>query len=158
MAYIRKGYMDKNGRDNLEAYTHIESYLINVVKKVAVVNLVTYVSEKARDLKYLPIELEQETIKEIDYDNMFGENSLANSTTRNSDSLRVIYEKLNEAPKWKGDNIESVFEIIIKDKEELKKDEEISRKIAVEKELVIDVDFKVVETKAADPVIDPNKI
>ena len=148
MAYIRKGYMDKNGRDNLEAYTHIESYLINVVKKVAVVNLVTYVSEKARDLKYLPIELEQETIKEIDYDNMFGENSLATSTTRNSDNLRVIYEKLNETPKWKkGDNIESVFEIIIKDKEELKKDEEISRKIAVEKELVKDVDFKVVDAK-----------
>ena len=149
MAYIRKGYMDKNGRDNESAYTHIESYLINVVKKVAVVNLVTYVSEKARDLKYLPIELEQETIKEIDYDNIFGENSLATSTTRNSDNLKVIYEKLNETPKWKkGDNIESVFEIIIKDKEELKKDEEISRKIAVEKSLVEDEDFEAVKEKS----------
>ncbi len=148
MAYIRENYMDKNGRSNESAYTHIESYSINVSKKVAKINLITYVSEEARDSSYLPIELEQEIIKEDDYDIMFGEESLTTSTTRNSDNLKVIYEKLNEKSKWKADGVKPVFEVIIKDSEKWKKDDEISKKIAAEESLVKDEDYKSVASKS----------
>ena len=148
MAYLRANYMDKNGRNNEQAYTHIESYSINVVKKVSKINLITYVSEEARDLKYEPIEREREIITGIDYDNIFGEESvIPHPTTRNSDSLRVIYEKLNKSAKWKAENVEPVFEIIIKDVGKLKVDEEISRKIVVEEKLVKDEDYKAVKAK-----------
>ena len=141
MAYLRGNYIDKNGRNNENAYTHIESYSINVVKKMARINLITYVSEKAKDSKYLPIEQESEVIKGTDYDVIFGEESLTTSTTRNSDNLRVIYEKLNKITKWQAESVEPVFEVIIKDVGERKIDEEISRKIAVEEKLVENEDF-----------------
>ena len=148
MAYLRANYMDKNGRNNQQAYTHIESYLINVVQKTTIVNLITYISEEARDSNYLPIELEQELIQGVDYDVMFGEESeIPASTTRNSDNLRVIYEKLNESNKWKSDGVESVFEKMIKDVGPLKKDEEISKKMAVDEGLEKGVDYKVVTSK-----------
>ena len=143
MAYLRESYMDKNGRNNENAYTHIESYSVNVDKKVSKINLVTYVSEEARDLKYEPIEREREIIKGVDYDNMFGENSLIeHPTTRNSDNLRIIYEKLNEKPKWKADGVKPVFEKMIKDVGERKKDEEISKKIAADEGLAKGEDYK----------------
>ena len=146
MAYLRLNYMDKNGRNNESAYTHIESYSVNVIKKIVRINLITYISEEAKDLKYSPIEQEIEIIRGIDYDNIFGEESvIPYPTTRNSDSLRVIYEKLNTTPKWKAENVEPVFEIIIKDVGKLKVDEEISRKIVVDKKLVKDEDYKVVK-------------
>ena len=145
MAYLRLDYIDRNGRNNESAYTHIESYSVNVIKKTVRINLITYISEEAKDLKYSPIEQEIEIIRGIDYDNIFGEKSvIPYPTTRNSDSLRVIYEKLNKSPKWKSENVESVFEIIIKDVGKLKVDEEISRKIVVDKKLIKDEDYKVV--------------
>tara|TARA_R110002074_G_scaffold136538_4_gene281308 strand:+ start:419 stop:868 length:450 start_codon:yes stop_codon:yes gene_type:complete len=148
MAYHRTNYMDKNGRNNESAYTHIESYSINVVKKLSKINLITYVSKEARDLKYEPIEREREIITGIDYDNIFGEESvIPHPTTRNSDSLRVMYEKLNEKSKWKADGVKPIFEIIIKDVGPLKKDDEISRKIVEELKLVKDEDYKEVKEK-----------
>lgn len=148
MAYLRANYMDKNGRNNQQAYTHIESYSINVVKKVARINLITYVSEDARVSNYLPIELEQEIIEGDNYEIMFGEeSSIPAPTTRNSDNLRVIYEKLNESNKWKADGVESVFEKMIKDVGPLKKDEEISKGKAEDEGLVKDVDYKSVASK-----------
>ena len=151
MAYLRGNYIDKNGRNNENAYTHIESYSINVVKKVARINLITYVSEEAKDSKYLPIEQESEVIKGTDYDVIFGEESLTTSTTRNSDNLRVIYEKLNKITKWQAENVEPVFEVIIKDVGKRLVDEEISRKIAITEGLVEDEDFIVKKVLVAEP-------
>jgi len=141
MAYLRGNYIDKNGRNNENAYTHIERYSINVVKKMARINLITYVSEEAKDSKYLPIEQESEIIEGTDYDVIFGEESLTTSTTRNSDNLRVIYEKLNKTAKWQAESVEPVFEVIIKDVGKRLVDEEISRKIAITEGLVEDEDF-----------------
>lgn len=163
MAYLRANYIDKNGRNNESAYTHIESYSVDVVNKIARINLVTYISEKAKDSQYSPIEQEHQRIKGVDYDIMFGKESSTTLqsgliTTRNSDNLRVIYETLNKMSKWQADNIEPIFEIIIKDVYpeydeagnilnggERKVGDEISRTIALVEQLVEGEDFEVVK-------------
>lgn len=172
MAYIKINHRDNHGTISKSAYTHIESYSNNVVNKILRINLVTYISEEAKDLQLSPIEQEHQRIKGVDYDNMFGKKSstvLQSGliTTRNSDNLRVIYETLNKMPKWQADNIEPIFEIIIKDVSseydeagnilnvgERKVGDEISRTIAWDGGLVLGEDFAVTKMLVAADAID----
>jgi hypothetical protein len=145
MAYIRTEYTDKHGRTGEHVYTHIESYSVNVVKQTTKVNLVTYVSEEAKDAKREPIGRERWSGEGVDYENMFGSESVTTQTTRNSDILKVIYEKLNTTSKWGSESVKSTFEKIIKDTGNLKVGDEISREVAVKEKLVVDVDFEVIK-------------
>tara|TARA_R110000751_G_scaffold72101_1_gene146239 strand:- start:584 stop:1024 length:441 start_codon:yes stop_codon:yes gene_type:complete len=145
MAYTRTEYTDKHGRNGENVYTHIESYTVNMPKQTTRVKLVTYISEEAKDAKREPIDIEGWKTEGDDYDVMFGEKSEVGPGTRNSDVLKVIYEKLNTTPKWGASNVKSTFEKIIKDKGELKVGDEISRELAVKKKLEEDVDFEVIK-------------
>jgi len=146
MAYLRLNYMDKNGRNNENAYTHIKSYSVNVIKKIVKINLITYISEEAKDLKYLPIEQESQIIAGTDYDDIFGEKSMTTSfATRNSDNLGVIYGALNKTTKWQGENVQPVYEVVIKAVGKRLVYEEISRIISVEEHLLENEDFVVVK-------------
>jgi len=146
MAYIRAKYIDTNGRTNESAYTHIESYCINIKEETVTAVLITYISEEAKDSQYSPIEKDIVLIEEDEYYKTFGKDSqIPAPTTRNSDNLQAIYGVLNDREKWNGDNVDSVFEIIIKDNGDLKKDDEISRKEAGEKGLVEGEDYEAIK-------------
>jgi hypothetical protein len=148
MAYIRANYIDNNGRTNESAYTHIENYSINVREEAVTIVLVTYISQEAKDNQYRPIEREIDVIKEGEYDKTFGRDSLIPSpTSRDSDNLQAIYGVLNDREKWSGEGVDSVFEIMIKDNGDLKKDDEVSRKEAGEKGLVEGEDYEAVNEK-----------
>jgi len=151
MAYLRD-YTDPYGTSNETAYTHIQGYSINVRRKIAIIDLVTYTSKEAKDSKFKPIDQESETISGGDYEKMFGAESstiilsggdaLPIAVTMNSSILKRMYDKLNETPKWQADNVTNVFEMVITNLSPFLINTEISRDTAWTGKLVEGVDFE----------------
>ena len=116
MAYFRANFQDPYGTTNDNAYTHIQSYKVDVIHKIAIITLVTYVSQEAKENGFQPISTEVQKITGVDYETIFGDESTVMEgpgqieQSLQSHTLSKFYTSLNETDNWSGDNITNHYE------------------------------------------------